>query len=251
MGKLKDLTGMRFGRLIVIKRAENKITCGGNQKVMWYCNCDCGTKNKVISSELLRNNKVVSCGCWNLEKSKFPKYYLRKEPKYDLSSFEYGIGYMDSGGYFIFDKEDYDLIKGRSWHKHHNYITSSGRLDIDGTENEIYMHRLILGNPDSKYDVDHIKTENKFDNRKSNLRIVTREQNNRNCKIQSNNTSGVTGVRWHTRDKIWESWIRVMYKDIYLGRFKDFDDAVKARKEAEEKYFGEWSYDNSQKKFQN
>ena len=32
---------------------------------------------------------------------------------------------------------------------------------------------------------------------------------------------------------------------IYLGRYFDKDDAIKARKEAEEKYFGEYSYDNS------
>lgn len=34
---------------------------------------------------------------------------------------------------------------------------------------------------------------------------------------------------------------------MYLGRFENFDDAVNARKEAENKYFGEYSYDNSQK----
>lgn len=40
---------------------------------------------------------------------------------------------------------------------------------------------------------------------------------------------------------------KVNYKDIYLGYYKDFDEAVKVRKEAEEKYFGEYSYDNSQR----
>lgn len=61
------------------------------------------------------------------------------------------------------------------------------------------------------------------------------------------NTSGVTGVKWHSRDNIWGAWIRVNHKNMYLGRFENFDDAINARKEAENKYFGEYSYDNSQK----
>ena len=63
----------------------------------------------------------------------------------------------------------------------------------------------------------------------------------------THNTSGVTGVNWHKRDSIWESHIRYKDKMIYLGRFNDFNEAVKARKEAEEKYFGDHSYDNSMK----
>lgn len=102
----------------------------------------------------------------------------------------------------------------------------------------------------NEYDVDHIKTENKFDNRKLNLRKTTRQQNTCNRRLSDNNTSGVTGVRWHDRDKIWESWIKVNYKNIYLGRFLIFEDAVKARKEAEEKYYGKYSYDNSQKLYE-
>ena len=39
---------------------------------------------------------------------------------------------------------------------------------------------------------------------------------------------------------------RINYKKINLGAFDNKDDAIKARKEAEKKYFGEWSYDNSQ-----
>jgi hypothetical protein len=54
-------------------------------------------------------------------------------------------------------------------------------------------------------------------------------------------------VVWHKRDNVWEAYITVNYKRTYLGRFVDFKEAVKARKEAEEKYFGEFSYDNSMK----
>jgi hypothetical protein len=60
--------------------------------------------------------------------------------------------------------------------------------------------------------------------------------------IISNNTSGATGVIWNKRLNKWQSRITVDKKDIYLGSYNNFEDAVKARKEAEEKYFGEFSY---------
>ena len=96
--------------------------------------------------------------------------------------------------------------------------------------------------PDDK-DVDHIN-HNKKDNRKQNLRIVSRQENMCNTSIQSNNKSG---VHFDKRFYKWVAQISYKGKKIYLGSFLKFDDAVKARKEAEEKYFGEYSYDNSMK----
>ena len=100
--------------------------------------------------------------------------------------------------------------------------------------------------PDST-DIDHIHgKESKYDNRKSNLRVVTHSQNGMNRDLQSNNTSGVVGVSWFAKTNQWRAHIMVNRKFIHLGLFDKFEDAVKARKQAEEKYFGEFSYDNSQ-----
>lgn len=94
--------------------------------------------------------------------------------------------------------------------------------------------------------VDHIN-HNIKDNRKSNLRIITVSQNAINKKIVSNNTSGVTGVCWNKKDSYWQAYITLDYKTKHLGCFQNKEDAIKARKDAEEKYFGEYSYDNSMK----
>ena len=75
---------------------------------------------------------------------------------------------------------------------------------------------------------------------------VTPSQNQMNSKLSSNNTSGVTGVYWVKKCNKWNANIKINNKYIHLGNFTDFDDAVKARKEAEQKYFGEYSYSNSQ-----
>ena len=76
------------------------------------------------------------------------------------------------------------------------------------------------------------------DNRKSNLRIVTARENAWNKRTLDNNTSGRTGVYLNKRDNIWIAQIKCVDQLKVLGRFKNFDDAVKARKNAEDKLFG-------------
>lgn len=82
--------------------------------------------------------------------------------------------------------------------------------------------------------IDHINGD-RTDNRISNLREVTQAENNRNTCIKSNNKSGVTGVVLF-RGKTWQAFINHDYKRIHLGSFRDFDAAVKARKDAEVRY---------------
>ena len=54
-----DETGKRYGRLTVLKKLEEKSSCG---KVLWECQCDCGNLIKVISADL-RKGTTQSCGC--------------------------------------------------------------------------------------------------------------------------------------------------------------------------------------------
>lgn len=56
-------------------------------------------------------------------------------------------------------------------------------------------------------------------------------------KLYSTNKSGVKGVRYEESRKKWRAEIRVSNKAIFLGRFSTMDEAILARKQAEEKYF--------------
>ena len=56
----KDLTGKRFGRLLVIKRNGSKNSCAA-----WLCKCDCGNEKTISSSHLQQGTK--SCGCLSKE----------------------------------------------------------------------------------------------------------------------------------------------------------------------------------------
>ena len=57
----KDLTGLRFGKLLVIKEVETEA-----KGTSWLCKCDCG-KEKVILGSSLRGGHTKSCGCLNIE----------------------------------------------------------------------------------------------------------------------------------------------------------------------------------------
>lgn len=226
---------MRFGRLTVVKRVEDYIEpSSGRHRARWLCDCVCGNQAVVLDCNLTKKKGTKSCGCFARENmSKVKKRYNT----YDLSG-EYGVGYTLKGEKFYFDLEDYDKIKNYCWS-----LTNDGYVSTHIKKKQTLFHKLIMNNEVGI--IDHIN-HNVQDNRKSNLRIVTSSQNGMNASLSKNNTSGVTGVKWHKKQQKWVATITINYKRIWLGSFVDFDDAVKARKKAEEEYYGEFSYDNSQ-----
>lgn len=228
---LQDLTGQKFGRLTVIERFQTD----NRRRVYWKCLCECNTETIVCGDEL-KNGHTKSCGCL----ARDVRFATQKKYNtYDLSG-KFGIGYTFKGEEFYFDLEDYDKIKDYCWYK-----TRQGYIKTSYQKNNIVMHKLVMGLYDNnnydKYDVDHIY-HNKNDNRKSQLRLATRSQNSMNCKVKSTNTSGVTGVSWDKDRNKWIANIKVNYKNIYLGRYDNIKDAIKARQDAEIKYFGEYRY---------
>ena len=74
------------------------------------------------------------------------------------------------------------------------------------------------------------------DNRLVNLREVDPIQNNRNSKRTSLNTSGQMGVGWNKQTQKWRSIVHVEGKGVFLGAFKNKEDAIKVRKQAEIEY---------------
>ena len=99
----------------------------------------------------------------------------------------------------------------------------------------MYVHRVvwkIVTGQDPNV-IDHINGDG-TDNRWENLRSVTIAQNTLNRSLSSNNRSGVSGVC--SVDGRWRATIRGGRNKIILGEYKTFEEAVAARKIAEEKY---------------
>lgn len=98
-----------------------------------------------------------------------------------------------------------------------------------------YLHHLVVDARSGDL-VDHING-NIFDCRRRNLRRCVRHENGANRTHLSNaNTSGVTGVSW-VRDA-WEVRIKVLRRQVYLGRHRTIEAATAARRSGELKHFG-------------
>ena len=147
------------------------------------------------------------------------------------------------GAEIIVDASDYEKVKEHSW-----CISKTGYpvARINGKVIKLMRFLLELKNPEIV--VDHINGD-PFDNRRLNLRICKNSENTRNCGISKNNKSGYPGVRMTSHGR-YNARITFNRKGIHIGNYATFEEAVKARKEAEKKYFGEFAPCLSRKEVQ-
>ena len=86
-----------------------------------------------------------------------------------------------------------------------------------------------------KQNIDHINGDT-TDNRIANLRDVSTQENLKNQKMPSHNTSGVCGVYWNKPTQKWLASISINGKNKHIGLFGDIEEAKAARKAAEIQY---------------
>ena len=160
----------------------------------------------------------------------------KKSNEYDING-DFGVGITsNTGAEFYFDIEDYERIKDYCWNEH---ALSNGYHSLEAwqqtTKKIVRMPWVIMG----KW-CDHIN-HNPLDNRKSNLRFVSQQENVYNRGIQKTNTSGVIGVYWLKDRNKWRAQLRKSGEQVHISDHTDFLSAIKARLAAEAKFFGEYS----------
>ena len=101
------------------------------------------------------------------------------------------------------------------------------------------MHKMIM-QPPKGYQVDHINGD-RFDNRRSNLRLCTVSQNCANRTSRIKPRSGYRGITWHPTTQKWRACIKVNQKKISLGLYFDIKQAALAYNEAAQKHFGSFA----------
>lgn len=131
------------------------------------------------------------------------------------------------------DNIDFSIYATVPWHYSRGYAVRKNRR---GTT---WLHREIAGNPDSE--VDHINGD-KLDNRRTNLRPVTRSQNSMNKPMQSNNTTGYTGVHRLLLTGKFQAYIKKDNKRMHLGTYDTAKDAARAYCAVAEILFGDYKY---------
>jgi len=204
MNNLIDLTGMRFGRLTVIEKAPTE----ADRRTRFLCLCDCGSVY-TATSQALRRGTVKSCGCGR-----------RKE----LSGMRFGsLTAIERSDQFIIRK---NYGKRYLW----KCVCDCGCV----------VYRL----PEKLRDSVDSACEACLEKRKVSAMTEgagfvegTQLSKISNTRPTASNTSGVRGVFWNNRTQKWRAMLVFQKKSYYLGEFREFADAVKARRAAEDKYY--------------
>lgn len=199
-----------FGRLRVISEAfPNK---DGHYRVR--CLCECGNESDVTTRQL-HLSMVVSCGCKRLEgQYKHGMYDTRPMSIYGhmkrRCTTPKEAHYEDYGGRGI----SYDP----KWETFEGFWEDMG----EGYSDELELDRI---DPNGNYC-------------KENCRWVDKYMQAFNTRKRKDNTSGKSGVYLNSRSGKWCAKISFEGRQISLGTYVSFEDAVKAREEAELKYYG-------------
>lgn len=211
-----DLLGLRFGKLIVIKFFGKH-----TKRWSWLCRCDCGNEIVVHRDSLIAGN-TKSCGC--LLKETLIKHGMYKSPEF----------------------KTWIRIKSRCYDRNLPcYVNYGGRGIIVCNRwlesfNNFYED---MGNrPSSKHSIERKDNNGNYD--PDNCKWATKTEQQRNQRCRSDSSLGVRGVRqisWMRKFvRVYSYQVRIKAdgKVKQVGCFKTLEDAAKARREAEIKYWG-------------
>ena len=214
---MNDIIGKKFGKLLVLNRTNIKSKTNG---YYYECLCDCGNKVNVLKHNLTSFH-TKSCGCLR----KVCCSYIGKTNKQLINDMQEKDGYIIlkiKDKECLIDKDVFNVVKNYKFciQKGYAFNNKIGKL-----------HKFIVGSIPKGMQVDHING-NRMDNRRCNLRVCSNQQNSFNRKCN--------GYYFRKDLNKWQSYITVNNKTITLGCYEKEEDAIRVRKEAEEKYFGDY-----------
>lgn len=243
-GYSEDLTGNVYGRLTVDGFHHKE-----HSHSHWNCTCECGNKT-IKSISFFNRSKYLMCDeCLHSytkkEKPSKEKVYLPFEDiafqtKQNVIDIQNDITVLNET--VIIDTKNLEKILS---FKRYVSINSSGYPYMNWRGKELFLHRFIVDlpqyfNEETQLISEHING-NRLDCREENLRICHKSKNAINCKIYKTNTSGHKGISWNDKLNKWQVGLQYNKKNHYLGVYSNLDDAIKVRKEAELKYYGEFN----------
>jgi len=231
----KVLNKMKHRRYGVNKSKNEKLIClndgcDSNAKCSGYC---LKHYNKIVRKEYLLDNVII-----DLDKIIYETNYMNNNNTY--------IEYNNHIEIIIYNKryKKYTIVEisKNSFEKVKNYIwriNSNAYISTKVNYKELLLHRLIMDATTEEY-IDHINRK-RNNCKDSNLRLVCYSENGVNKSMQTNNTSGVVGVTWDKTREKWKVTLNIYNKCYNIGRFDDFEEAVKSRLQAEKKYHKEFT----------
>jgi len=149
---------------------------------------------------------------------------------------------LTQGKVVLVDEEDFAWLAQFKWYaskRKHTWYAMRNIRKPDGRRTATTMHAVMM-NVGPGLEVDHENGDG-LDNRRSNLRVATKDQNQQNVRCKSNNTSGFKGISWDRNARKWGARLEVSKRRIYLGLFEDAEDAARAYDAAALEHHGEFA----------
>lgn len=201
--QLPSLIGERFGMLTVIGRADS--TERGNRR--WLCRCDCGTEKIIIGSNL-RRGTTVSCGC---------------KKRIDLAG-------QRIGKLTVLGRSKQYATRGARKTQLWECRCDCGAITFKATDTLTNSNISMCRNCAGMYAAQKARERAGFvsGTQLSKIRVDSH---------QSNNQTGVRGVYYDKKSGKYRARLRFRRKIYDLGSFNNLDDAIQARKKAENEIF--------------
>lgn len=218
----KDRTGERYGRLVVVEYAGFKTQPSGQRKTLWKCVCDCGNEHTVMA-DTLNSGNGKSCGC------------LAKEL---LSQRKKTHGMRDTPTYktWCSMRERCYNPKHKAWKTHGaKGITVCDRWNPKAGGSFENFYEDMGERPDGT-SIDRIDVHGNYT--PENCRWADAYTQAYNKGISKANVTGKTGVSYYSTQDLYAAEIRKDGVKEHLGFFKNLQDAIDARIEAELRLFG-------------
>ncbi len=141
----------------------------------------------------------------------------------------------------LIDTSDLEKMKrfpykwGIRYKKEIDSFYAQGYMKRAGKHHTIQLHRFILDAP-PHLEVDH-NNHNTLDNRRSQISLATRSENEQNKGARKNSKSGVRGVHWDKSCKRWRARVYSNKKYVWTGTFEKLEDAIREVEKARAIYF--------------
>lgn len=197
------------------------------------CHCGCGGQTRLAWP----NHPRVFIRGHQRRKTPVPTdepiFYVEGEPCRKIPLHEGIFVIVDEHNYLWLMKWKWSIAEGRNTCYAYRSIQGA-----DGRRRPLSMHRLIMGCP-TGLEVDHRNGQG-LDNRRSNLRNATPQQQRQNMGLYSRNNTGFAGVQKDRQGKF-RARIRVNKREIWLGRYATIEEAAAVRAQAERHFRGDWS----------
>lgn len=209
--------GNKYGLLTIVSegpRAEYR----GKRQV--WCRCDCGNQElTLVTTNNLVSGNTSSCGCVGEASRK--THGMSNTRTYQIHE-----GMLRRCKPELVEDFPYHAGKGIK-------VCADWNPRLGGSFEKFFED---MGEAPDGMSLDRIDVNGDYT--KENCRWATNSIQGYNKGLDPNNSSGKSGVSWYTQNQKWSAEIHVENQHIRLGMFVNFEDAVKAREEAELKYYG-------------